>query len=96
MDPELTFFYQNRAGHGIFQESCLKLTSVTKYHQNHPFQNVLNNFFVHIIYLLDPRPWPEGSYEIGSVRPSIRLSVSFLGIGSLVFFKLSMVLGAHI
>ena len=34
---------------------------------------------------LDPWPWPEGSCEIGSVRPSFRLSVSFLGIGSLVF-----------
>ena len=35
--------------------------------------------------LLDPRPWPEGSYKIGSVRPSFHLSVSFLRIGSLVF-----------
>ena len=38
---------------------------------------------------LDPRPWPEGSYEIGSVCPSILLSfclsVSFLGFGSLFF-----------
>ena len=37
----------------------------------------------------DPRPLLEGSYEIGSVRPSFhlsfRLSVSFLRIGSLVF-----------
>ena len=36
--------------------------------------------------LLDPRSLSEGSYEIGAVRPSFRLSVSFLGIGSLVFF----------
>ena len=35
--------------------------------------------------LLDPWPLPEGSYEIGSVRQSFRLSVSFLGIGALVF-----------
>ena len=36
--------------------------------------------------LLDPRPWPEGSYDIGlSVRTSIRLPGSFLGIWSLVF-----------
>ena len=35
--------------------------------------------------LLDPQPRPEGSYKIGSVRPPFRLSVSFLGIGSLVF-----------
>ena len=26
--------------------------------------------------LLDPRPWPEGSYKIGSNRPSVRPSVS--------------------
>ena len=38
-------------------------------------------------YLLDPRPWPEGSYELGclSFRPSALPSGSFLGIGSLVF-----------
>ena len=40
--------------------------------------------------LLDPLPRPEGSYKIGSVNPSFcltfRLSVSFLRIGSLVFF----------
>ena len=36
--------------------------------------------------LLDPRPWPEGSYELGTDLSSIRLlSGSFLGIGSLVF-----------
>ena len=35
--------------------------------------------------LLDPRPRLEGSYKIGSVCPSFRLLVSFLGIGSLVF-----------
>ena len=50
-----------------------------------------------ITMFLDPWPWPEGSYELGSVLPSIHLSVrwsvlpsvllygSFLGIGSLVF-----------
>ena len=26
--------------------------------------------------LLDPRPWPEGSYKIGSNRPSVHPSVS--------------------
>ena len=40
--------------------------------------------------LLDPWPWSEGSYEIGSVCPyfhtSVCLSGSFLGIWSLVFF----------
>ena len=49
-------------------------------------------FFFFFSSFLDPRPRPEGS-----VRPSFRLSVSFFGIGSLVFFlKLSIVLGAHI
>ena len=46
-----------------------------------------------IDYLLDPRPRPEGSYKIVSVCPSFcpsfhqsfRLSISFLGMGSLVF-----------
>ena len=44
-------------------------------------------------YILDPLLLPERSYELGSVRPSvlqsfspsILLSGSFLGIGSLVF-----------
>ena len=34
---------------------------------------------------LDPRPWLEGSYELGSVHPSVLLSIIFLGIGSLDF-----------
>ena len=38
------------------------------------------------LYLLDPWQQPEGSYEIGSVHPSIMLSLGcFLGIGSLGF-----------
>ena len=46
---------------------------------------------------LYPWPMPEGSYKIGSVCPSFRLPVSFLGIGLLVFFlKLSIKLRAHI
>ena len=49
---------------------------------------------------LDPRAQPEGSYKIGSVHSSFHASfhlfVRFLGISSLIFFKLSMVLGAHI
>ena len=52
-----------------------------------------------ILHFLDNRSWPEGSYELGSVRPSTlpTSSGSFLGIGSLVFFlKLSMVLGPHV
>ena len=51
-----------------------------------------------ILWLLlwDAWTWPEGSYEIGSVLPSIclpivcpsfSLPVSFLGIDSLVFFE---------
>ena len=35
--------------------------------------------------LLDPQPWPEGSYELGFVRPFILSFKSFLGIGPLVF-----------
>ena len=27
---------------------------------------------VFLFFFLDPRPWPEGSYNIGSVRPSVR------------------------
>ena len=34
---------------------------------------------------MDPRPQPEGSYKIGSLCQSFRLSASFLGIGTLVF-----------
>ena len=36
-------------------------------------------------HFLEPRPWPEGSYELESVCPSVLSSRSFLGIGSLVF-----------
>ena len=40
-------------------------------------------------YLLNPRSWPEKSYELGSVLPSFLLSAflsdSFPRIGSLVF-----------
>ena len=35
---------------------------------------------------LEPHVWPEESYKIGSVRPSLRLSLGFLRIGSLDFF----------
>ena len=38
-----------------------------------------------LIVFLDPRLWLEGSYELGSVHPSVLLSGSFLGIGTLVF-----------
>ena len=46
-----------------------------------------------IEHLLDPQPGPEGCYKTGSVclsfcpsfHLSFRLSISFLGIGSLVF-----------
>ena len=33
---------------------------------------------------LEPWPWPEGCYKIGSVHPSFHVSVHFLGIRSLV------------
>ena len=49
------------------------------------------------IYFLDLRLFLKSSYEIGSVLLYFHLSVSFLRIGSLIFFlKLSMVLGVHI
>ena len=35
-------------------------------------------------HFLDPRPWPEASYEFGSVLLFVLLLGSFLGIGSLV------------
>ena len=35
--------------------------------------------------LLDPRPRREWTYKIVSLPPFVRLSVSFLGIGSLFF-----------
>ena len=35
--------------------------------------------------LLDSRPRPEWTYKIVSLPPFVRLSVSFLGIGSLAF-----------
>ena len=34
----------------------------------HSFSSMLIRLF------LDPLPWPEGSYKIGSVRPSVRPS----------------------
>ena len=43
---------------------------------------------------------PEGSYELGFVRPSdppfVLLPRNFLGIDSVVFLEISMVLGAHV
>ena len=44
--------------------------------------------------LLDPWPRLKGSYQIGSVCPSFRLPVGFLGIGWLVFSDLSLMVGA--
>ena len=48
-------------------------------------------------YLLDPQPWLEGSYESGSVLPSVPPSIllgSFLEIDSLVFSETFMMLGS--
>ena len=77
---------------------ALYLRSCRSYHQDFDsdiyrcfylfFKKRCNMVNVKII-LLEPRPCPEGSNKIGSVhrsvRPSIRLSVRFLRIGSLVF-----------
>ena len=45
---------------------------------------------------MDSRPGLEESYKIGSVRPSFRLFVSFLEIGSLVFSETYGVRGPYI
>ena len=50
-------------------------------------------------FFLDLRPWLEGSYNIGSFRPSIRHSDCpwvFSELAHQFFLKLSMMLGAHI
>ena len=46
----------------------------------------LQTFSSRSTLFIGPRPWLEGSYKIGSVHQSFYLSISFLGIGSLVFF----------
>ena len=48
-------------------------------------QWVIFCFSVVNVTYLEPRPWPEGSYELGSVLLPVLLSGSFLGIGSLVY-----------
>ena len=61
-------------------------------------------FFTNLeLCLLEPQPWPEGSYELGSVHPSIHPSFLlcyrvevFLGLAHQFFLKLSMVLGTHV
>ena len=47
-----------------------------------------------LLFLVFLDLWPEGSYKIESGRPFFRLSVSFLGIGSLVFSNMEF--GAHV
>ena len=42
---------------------------------------------------MDPRLWPEGSYELGSIHPSFCPEV-FLGLADYVFLKLRMLLEA--
>ena len=53
--------------------------------------------------ILDPQLQAEGSYELGSVRPSVRHLVRlsfcpdvFLGLAHQFFLKLGMVLGTHV
>ena len=43
--------------------------------------------------LLDAWPWLEESYKFSV---PVRRSTIFLGIGSLIFFELNMVLGDHV
>ena len=48
--------------------------------------------------LLDPRPWPEGSYELKSVHPFVCHSFwqfYWNWLITVVFLKICMVLGAH-
>ena len=48
------------------------------------------------LYLLDPRPWPEVSYELGSICPSVLPSGSFFVIGSLVFSETQHGVRGHV
>ena len=54
------------------------------------------------LIFLDPWPWQEGSYDLGSVLPSFHPSVClsffqavFLELAHQLFLKLFIVLGAH-
>ena len=56
----------------------------------------------HGLIFLDPWPWQEGSYDLGSVLPSFHPSVClsffqavFLELAHWLFLKLFIVLGAH-
>ena len=87
--PKIPFYFQNC----LFFQSCPFI-----FHKRPFFPGIAllfsRNFFLFSRnVLLDPQPRLEGSYKIGSVCRSFRssfllsfcLSVSFLGIGSLVF-----------
>ena len=57
------------------------------------------NLFHVYSFFLDRGSWPEGSYELGSARPSVLPSFCpevFLGLVHYFFLKLSMMLGAHV
>ena len=57
---------------------------------------LIPNFVIILSFrFFDPWPWSEGSYELGSVRPSVIPSESFLGIDSLVFSETQHVLWAY-
>ena len=55
----------------------------------------VHSAFFSVTRFLDPRLWPEGSYELGSVRLSFRPEV-FLRLTHYFFLKFSMVLEAHL
>ena len=71
---------------GFLKRSDQRKCSKLEYDCTTMFSNIL--LLIQCVqYLLDPRPWPEGSYELGclSFCPSALPSGTFLGIGSLVF-----------
>ena len=87
IDVEINFYISYWQCHHKSDKFCTMISLATGITFN-VFFVVFVGFFVYLficLFFLDPRPRPEGSYEIGSLHPSFRLSVSFLGIGSLVF-----------
>ena len=95
---DLTSQTSNIMQHPVFLVSCLFPTSSSCSVES--CQAMFDLKLLLWFLLLDTQKWPESSYEresvLASLRPPDSLSVRFLRIGSFVFLKLSMVLGAHI
>ena len=86
----ITYFFSLRAFRNKFYCRRISVDSLIKHIWS--LIAIRNKFYCSNIIIrsliapfLDCQPLPEGSYEIGSVRRSFSLSVSFLGTGSLVF-----------